>query len=519
MLTFCQRPESEPYELTANRCASQLRRSLGKRMAGALLLAAFAVTGLTACRSGAGESSPSPEPAEDDPVEVSLTEGTPFSPVRVETGPTEEDLAVTTADISLTLAHATLPDGTKVLFYISIAGDKYGAYIPAGTEQLIRFTQEDNTYTDGYEVSLYENVLGQSGFCMACPRGAAYYANDYYYFDEDGVLWLLAACGSEAAETDLDGDGDKELLWSYHDSELYCDTRIGGQLYEADLGALIAAALGYGQDGTLTVLEVPYILEVFDGEINYTLTLTGEDGAPTEQLSGTACLGADTLRVSRPIYRAVPPPEAETDGETRAAFAAVLRDLRENGTLPDGRTAEGAEHGADPSNSFAVADVDGDGKEELVVYYVSGSTASQVGYVVGYDQAQGAIRIQLMCTPILEFYGSGAVKAMLSHNQSLGALWPYILYTYLPRTDSYQERDIVTSWDKIRGTGEHGEPFPEEADRSGTGTVYYVDGWYEGEPLDRADYLAWEREALEGSDRLMLDFLPLTEENIASLEG
>ena len=37
--------------------------------------------------------------------------------------------------------------------------------------------------------------------------------------------------------------------------------------------------------------------------------------------------------------------------------------------------------------------------------------------------------------------------------------------------------------------------------------------------MDRADYLAWEREALEGSDRLLLDFLPLTEENIASLEG
>lgn len=187
---------------------------------------------------------------------------------------------MTTADISLTLAHATLPDGTKVLFYISPSGDKYGAYIPAGTEQLIRFTHEDNAYTDGYEVSLYENVLGQSGFCVACPRGAAYYANDYYYFDEDGVLWLLAACGSEAVETDLDGNGEKELLWSYHESELYYDTRIDGQLYEADLCHLTAAALGYRQDGTLVTLEVPYSLETFDGEADYTLTLTGKTVPP-----------------------------------------------------------------------------------------------------------------------------------------------------------------------------------------------------------------------------------------------
>ena len=354
---------------------------------------------------------------------------------------------------------------------------------------------------------------------MACPRGAAYYANDYYYFDEDGALWLLAACGSEAVETDLDGNGEKELLWSYHESELYYDTRIDGQLYEADLCHLTAAALGYRQDGTLVTLEVPYSLETFDGEADYTLTLTGENGTPAEQLSGIIRLGADTLEVCQPTCRAVPPPEAEIDGATRAAFAAVLRDLRENGTLPDGRAAEGAEQGADSTNSFAVADVDGDGKEELVLYYVDTIMAGMSGYVVGYDEENGRTHIQLRDFPSMEFYGSGAVKAMLSHNHSLGALWPYILYTYLPETDSYQEGDMVTSWDEIRGTGEHGEPFPEEADRSGTGTVYYVDGWYEGEPMDRADYLAWEREALENSDRLLLDFLPLTEENIASLEG
>lgn len=520
MTEFCHKPELERDALLTGHHTFRVRRSLGKRMTGALLAAAFAVTGLTACGDGVeGSSFQHPESeGEEGPVKVSLTEGTPFVPARVEADLTEGGREVTTEDISLTLAHATLPDGTKVLFYIPLSGDKYGAYIPAGTERLIRFTEEDNTYHDGYDVTLYENVLGQSGFSIICPRGAAYCANDYYYFDEDGVLWLLAACGSKAVETDLDGNGEKELLWSYHDGELYYDTRIDGQLYETDLCDLTAAALGYRQDGTLAVLEMPYILESFDGETDYTLTLTGEDGTPAEQLSGTIRLGADTLEVCQPAYCAVRPPEVEIDGAARAAFAAVLRDLRQDGVFPDGRQAEGAEHGADSSNSFAVADVDGDGKEELVLYYVSASTAGYAGYVVGYDEANGQIHIQMMNFPSLEFYGSGAVKAMLSHNHSMGALWPYVLYTYLPQTDSYQEGDIVTSWDKIRGTGEHGEPFPEEADRSGTGTVYYVDGWYEGEPLDRADYLAWEREALEGSDRLMLQFLPLTEENITEME-
>lgn len=219
------------------------------------------------------------------------------------------------------------------------------------------------------------------------------------------------------------------------------------------------------------------------------------------------------------LYPALPP-QTKIDGAARAAFAAALRNLRENGVLPDGRAAEGSGSGAGEANSFAVADVDGDRKEELVLYYTTAAMASMSGYVAGYDEESGGLRIQLVDFPSLEFYGSGAVKAMLSHNQSLGDLWPYVLYTYLPRTDTYQQETTVMAWDKSRrATGEHGEPFPEETDRSGTGTVYYVgSGWYEGEPMDEADYLAWEREALENSDQLTLRFYALTEENIAAIE-
>ena len=154
------------------------------------------------------------------------------------------------------MASRTLLDGTEVLFYLSAAGDKYCAYIPAGTERLIRFTYESNVYTEDYGISLYENVLGTSGFRIECPRGAAYYANDYYYFDEDGTLWLLARCSSEALEVDLNSDGQKELLCSYHGYELYYDTMIGGQLYEADLCDLTAQQAHTAHIGLLHI-QVP----------------------------------------------------------------------------------------------------------------------------------------------------------------------------------------------------------------------------------------------------------------------
>ena len=232
-------------------------------------------------------------------VKVSLTEGGRFSPTKAEWLPNGDAQEVTTADIAETVASRTLLDGTEVLFYLSAAGDKYCAYIPAGTERLIRFTYESNVYTEDYGISLYENVLGTSGFRIECPRGAAYYANDYYYFDEDGTLWLLARCSSEALEVDLNSDGQKELLCSYHGYELYYDTMIGGQLYEADLCDLTAQALGYQRGNDVQVaLEVPENVEDFaDGETGYTLTLLEEDGNLRERLTGSIRLSADTLEV------------------------------------------------------------------------------------------------------------------------------------------------------------------------------------------------------------------------------
>lgn len=216
------------------------------------------------------------------------------------------------------------------------------------------------------------------------------------------------------------------------------------------------------------------------------------------------------------------PPAAEPDPETRAAFAGVLRNVLERGVLPDGRMAESLDDGHAASNSFAVADVDGDGKEELVLSYVTATMGDMCGYVIGYDAGSRSIRIQLMEFPSLEFYENGAVKAMLSHNHSLGQMWPYTLYRYQPETDSYRQEARVMSWDKsFSAVNDAGAPFPDQADSSGTGTVYYVErpeGWYQGEPMDQADYLIWEAEALGSSPQLTLRFFLLTEENIAALE-
>lgn len=222
------------------------------------------------------------------------------------------------------------------------------------------------------------------------------------------------------------------------------------------------------------------------------------------------------------IYPA-PSIPVEPGVETRAAFAQVLRNLTESHVLPDGTQLTPGVAPADFSgNRFAIADVDYDGKEELILCYVTADTAGQQGTILGYAPDRGEVYIQLLSIPGMEFYGNGAVKVRLSHNQVGSALWPYILYTYQPQADLYRPEAFVYSWEKgIHPTNDTGEPFPDQLDRSKTGILYYVEsgGWDDSTPLDQADYLTWEKAVLEDSPQRSLSFLPLTEENIAALEG
>ena len=59
------------------------------------------------------------------------------------------------------------------------------------------------------------------------------------------------------------------------------------------------------------------------------------------------------------------------------------------------------------------------------------------------------------------------------------------------------------------------ERYPTAADRSHTGTVYYVgiNAWGTN-PIDEADYLAWLEENHGNAQKLEIEYLPLTEENI-----
>ena len=112
----------------------------------------------------------------------------------------------------------TLPTGERIVLFHPINIDytdmKYWA-VDRGDNWEV-FCMEDAAYQDGYSVSTYENVLGHNGFCICGPRGAGYSFRDYYYFDENGAIQYLADGSNLVIETDLNGDGTKEILYLYH---------------------------------------------------------------------------------------------------------------------------------------------------------------------------------------------------------------------------------------------------------------------------------------------------------------
>lgn len=204
------------------------------------------------------------------------------------------------------------------------------------------------------------------------------------------------------------------------------------------------------------------------------------------------------------------PPDAEVNPDVRAAYAQVLENLLQENTLPDGSVL--AYEYSNLYGYFALADINHDGQEELILY------ADEIhGYILGYDQDTAQVQILLEGSPNMEFYSDGVVKVPM-----IDIPRNYTVYQYQQQADPYQQMAKVTSWvQQLEPTNENGDPFPTWIDISGTGTVYYVESPNSQgtAPMDQSDYLAWEAETIPDSQRLTLNFLSLSQENIDTLEG
>ena len=211
-------------------------------------------------------------------------------------------------------------------------------------------------------------------------------------------------------------------------------------------------------------------------------------------------------------------PLTEEHAAARTAYVSALEQLLESHRLPDGSALGSGDVNQDLSgDAFAVCDVDQDGAEELIVLHTSDMMAGQAAYVFGWDPDAGQIRTQLQEFPALTFYESGAVQADWSHNQGKGgSFWPYTLYRYDEVQDLYVEVGSVDAWEKAQWP----EDYPDQADSSGSGFVYYIHAsraldWED--PLDASVYQGWRYPYVRSGQTLEPDYRSLSQENIQLL--
>lgn len=202
--------------------------------------------------------------------------------------------------------------------------------------------------------------------------------------------------------------------------------------------------------------------------------------------------------------------------QTQYAYGEVLSAMRGGFVLPDGTELDFSEYSLIEENEFAIADVDGDGREELIIYHTtSPATAGLAACILEYYPEIGRTEEILWEYPALTFYENGILQAEASHNQSPGNMWPYTVYQYDEASDTYARAYEVSSWEKAMSPG----GFPDDIDVDGDGLVYQLFDLKTGinSTLDNSDFENWHQKTFGGAAPLEIPFKSLNWDDIISL--
>ncbi len=173
----------------------------------------------------------------------------------------------------------------------------------------------------------------------------------------------------------------------------------------------------------------------------------------------------------------------------------------------------------DTMNLFAINDIDGDGKLELIVSWDDAAYVYTWGGVYEYDVDKDEFIDEGLSSMLLTFYDNGVAYLPWYHNQGYGEMTPYDAYKYDESTDSYKQVLSADSWDKdIEPTD-----YPDNVDVENAGTVYFVglNGNsidYEN-PISKSEYEKIYNQVFENSNPVELDFYYMSLDGVSSYKS
>lgn len=211
------------------------------------------------------------------------------------------------------------------------------------------------------------------------------------------------------------------------------------------------------------------------------------------------------------------------------AFIKTAKDFVEAHKLPDGEDIMEDDVGEDfAENQLSLCDVDGDGKKELLINFHTGSMASMMLYVCGFDGKTGKVTVKHNGSPAAEFFDNGCSKDPALHNQGLGGeFWPYSISKYDPKKDEYEYMGNVDAWSKEdfpTHPFEEDRPYPDNIDKTGDGFIYYIDDEHFKDakgmetPVDTPVYEAWVASYISGTEPIEIKWVSADKKGLKALE-
>lgn len=165
-------------------------------------------------------------------------------------------------------------------------------------------------------------------------------------------------------------------------------------------------------------------------------------------------------------------------------------------------------------NRFAMADIDNDGKNELI-FEANTAMSNYVGtYILKYDERTKELRNMVQFyKPV--FYSNSMIKA--AHYKIPDIKDGFTYGEYNAKEDKWSKYVVIKHLSENNSTA-FGEEFSEEEDKNGNGIIYDIsilteEGEKREKWLDDDEFKAWEEKTFDSTE-LKIDYKAFTKENI-----